>query len=100
MGSRPGLSMPTIRRMKAKLALMGEGGVGKTSLIRRFVLNEYKDNYFQTFGTQGSKVELTFPPGATTEVRLDRWTLAILGQRGSRDLSGGTNSIGSRALMA
>ena len=35
--------MPTVRRMKTKLALMGEGGVGKTSLIRRFVFNVFQD---------------------------------------------------------
>ena len=60
--------MPTVRHMKAKLALMGEGGVGKTSLIRRFVLSEYQDTYLHTVGTRVSKVELTVPHGADTEV--------------------------------
>src|SRR2546422_446702 len=58
------MPMPTVRRMKAKLALMGEGGVGKTSLIRRFVLNEYQDTYLHTVGTRVSKVELTVRHGA------------------------------------
>ena len=44
--------------MKTKLALLGEGGVGKTSLIRRFVLNEYQETYMHTVGTRVSKIEL------------------------------------------
>src|SRR5437667_7485449 len=86
MGSRPGFSMPTVRRMKAKLALMGEGGVGKTSLIRRFVLNEYQDTYLHTIGTKVSKIELAVPYGADVEVQLSMSIFDIMGQRGFRDL--------------
>src|SRR2546427_12436004 len=74
--------MPTVRHMKAKLALMGEGGVGKTSLIRRFVLNEYQDTYLHTVGTRVSKVELTVPHGVDTEVQMDMSIFDIMGQRG------------------
>src|SRR5438552_17558707 len=78
--------MPTVRHMKAKLALMGEGGVGKTSLIRRFVLSEYQDTYLRTVGTRVSKVELTVPYGADTEVQMDMSIFDIMGQRGLKDL--------------
>src|SRR5256886_15362537 len=61
------ISMPDVRRMKTKPVLMGEGGVGKTSLVRRFVLNEYQDTYLHTAGTRGKKTELTIPPAAYTE---------------------------------
>ena len=91
--------MPTVRHMKAKLALMGEGGVGKTSLIRRFVLNEYQDTYLHTVGTRVSKVELTVPHGADTEVQVDMSIFDIMGQRGFKDLVRETYYHGSQALM-
>src|SRR6266581_4680895 len=91
--------MPTVRHMKAKLALMGEGGVGKTSLIRRFVLNEYQDTYLHTVGTRVSKVELTVPHGADTEVQMDMSIFDIMGQRGFKDLVRETYYHGSQALM-
>src|SRR5436309_15940342 len=99
MRSRPGSLMPTVRHMKAKLALMGEGGVGKTSLIRRFVLNEYQDTYLHTVGTRVSKVELTVPHGADTEVQMDMSIFDIMGQRGFKDLVRETYYHGSQALM-
>src|SRR2546425_6601811 len=99
MRSRPGSPMPTVRHMKAKLALMGEGGVGKTSLIRRFVLNEYQDTYLHTVGTRVSKVELTVPHGADTEVQIDMSIFDIMGQRGFKDLVRETYYHGAQGLM-
>ncbi len=91
--------MPTVRHMKTKLALMGEGGVGKTSLIRRFVLNEYQDTYLHTVGTRVSKVELTVPHGADTEVQMDMSIFDIMGQRGFKDLVRETYYHGAQGLM-
>jgi len=91
--------MPTVRRMKAKLALMGEGGVGKTSLIRRFVLNEYQDTYLHTIGTKVSKIELAVPYGADIEVQISMSIFDIMGQRGFRDLVRETYYHGAQALM-
>jgi small GTP-binding protein len=92
--------MPTIRRMKTKLPLLGEAGVGKTSLIRRFVLNEYEDSYLHTVGTRVSKVELTVPFGGDTEVQMDMSILDIMGQRGFRDMVRETYFHGAQGLMA
>jgi len=91
--------MPTIRRMKTKLALMGESGVGKTSLIRRFVLNEYQDTYLHTVGTRVSKIELTVPHGSDVEVAMDMSIFDIMGQRGFKDLVRETYFHGAQALM-
>lgn len=92
--------MPTVRRMKAKLTLMGEGGVGKTSLIRRFVLDEYEDTYLHTIGTKVSKIELTVPHEPDLEVHMDMSIFDIMGQRGFRDMVRETYFHGSQALMA
>lgn len=91
--------MTKIRRMKAKMALMGEGGVGKTSLIRRFVLDEYEDAYLHTVGTKVSKIELTVPHGTDTEVQMDLSVFDIMGQRGFKDLVRETYYHGAQALM-
>src|SRR5438552_14418643 len=94
------ISMPDVRRMKTKLVLMGEGGVGKTSLVRRFVLNEYQDTYLHTVGTRVNKIELTIPHGADTEVQMDMAIFDIMGQKGFRDLVRETYYHGAQALMA
>jgi small GTP-binding protein len=91
--------MPTVRRMKAKLALMGEGGVGKTSLIRRFVLNAYQDTYLHTIGTKVSKVELAVPYGADVEVQVSMSIFDIMGQRGFKDLVSEAYYHGAQALL-
>src|SRR5256885_15630055 len=92
--------MPDVRRMKTKLVLVGEGGVGKTSLVRRFVLNEYQDTYSQTVGTRVSKIELTIPHGPDTEVQMDMAIFDIMGQKGFRDLVRETYYHGAGALIA
>lgn len=94
------LFMPTIRPMKAKLALCGDAGVGKTSLIRRFVLDEYQDTYLQTLGTKVSKVDLSVPYGADTEVRLDMSIFDIMGQTGFRETVSETYFHGAQGLLA
>ncbi|MFQ5986883.1 MAG: GTP-binding protein, partial [Thermoplasmata archaeon] len=41
--------------MRVKVCLVGEGAVGKTSLIRRFVYDEFDDRYVATLGAKVSK---------------------------------------------
>ncbi len=77
--------MPVLR-MKAKLAMVGDSGVGKTSLIRRFVLDEYDDKYIHTVGTKVSKIKLSIPHGPDTEVDMDLSIFDIMGQKGFRDM--------------
>ncbi len=44
--------------MKKKVLLLGDAGVGKTSLIRRFVVDKFSDDYIATIGTKVTKKEL------------------------------------------
>src|SRR5207247_2647507 len=67
--------------MKAKLVLLGDGGVGKTSLIRRFVVDQYSDEYITTIGTKVSKRSLSLGhPAAEVEMAMQIWD--VLGQKG------------------
>jgi Ras-related protein Rab-1A/Rab family protein len=44
---------------KWKVCLLGESTVGKTSLIKRFVYNQFDDSYSNTIGANVTKKELT-----------------------------------------
>jgi small GTP-binding protein len=46
-----------------KLVLLGQFGVGKTSLVRRFMTNEFLKDYRTTLGVQIKKKELKLPSG-------------------------------------
>lgn len=43
------------KNVEKKVCLLGDFGVGKTSLIRRFVENAYDDRYLSTLGVKVSK---------------------------------------------
>lgn len=45
--------------LKRKLVLLGDGAVGKTSLIDKFVYNRFDDRYVATIGTKVSKKDIT-----------------------------------------
>jgi len=47
-----------MEEIKKNIILLGDGAVGKTSLIRRFVLDQFNDNYIATIGTKITKKEL------------------------------------------
>lgn len=47
---------------KKKICLLGDVGVGKTSLIRRFVENIFDENYLSTIGVRVSQKEVVLSP--------------------------------------
>lgn len=51
--------MPEVGLSKLKLCLIGESGVGKTSLIRKFVFDQFDDKYITTIGAKVTKKEIT-----------------------------------------
>jgi small GTP-binding protein len=72
--------MKTLEYAK-KVLLIGEGGVGKTSLIRRFVIDRFEDRYIMTVGTKVSRkvLDLDFPErDARLVLSLDIWD--VIGQ--------------------
>ena len=70
-----------------KVCLLGDGQVGKTSLIRKFVLDQFSDDYITTVGTKVSKkkLQLAFPEDQTkVDLTLTIWD--ILGQKEFKSL--------------
>jgi small GTP-binding protein len=52
--------MVSITEIKRKICLIGDWGVGKTSLIKKFVLDQFDDKYLATFGTKVTKKRIKF----------------------------------------
>jgi small GTP-binding protein len=66
-----------------KILLIGDGSVGKTSLVRRFVIDKFDDKYIVTIGTKTSRKPMKFafaPEQLEIDMQLDIWD--ILGQSG------------------
>lgn len=60
--------------------LLGDAAVGKTSLVRRFVVDAFDDKYIATIGTKVVKKDIAYRlPGRTIHLTLMIWD--ILGQR-------------------
>ncbi len=77
---------PPRKRLKAKICLVGDGPVGKTSLVRRYVLNMYDDRYIATIGTKVSRKEIQVPQPADRPVTVDLLIWDIMGQDKFRDI--------------
>jgi small GTP-binding protein len=80
-----GLNMTLLKALKKKICVLGDPAVGKTSLIRRYVYDEFDDKYITTLGAKVSKKELflMFNPsgnnGYNVNLTLSIWD--ILGQK-------------------
>jgi small GTP-binding protein len=68
-------------RVKSKVILLGDGAVGKTSLIRRYVLDQFKDEYIQTIGTKVTKKEIKITAFNHRIVDTTMMIWDIMGQR-------------------
>ncbi|MEE9237015.1 MAG: Rab family GTPase [Thermoplasmata archaeon] len=90
-----------VRRMKMKVCLVGEAAVGKTSLIRRFVHDNFDDKYIQTLGTKVSKKEIVLDmPSGDGEIRVDMTVWDIMGQKGFRELLKEAYFYGAKGIIA
>jgi len=90
------------RRMKAKVCLVGEHAVGKTSLIKRYVLNEYDDRYIVTLGAKVSKKELalTLTQKGGEPIQMDMTIWDIMGSKGFRELLREAYFHGAQGILA
>lgn len=85
-------------RFLKKVALLGDGAVGKTSLIRRFVSDQFDDKYIVTVGAKVVKRDTVIQrDGRDVRVTLMIWD--ILGQRMHDSLHAAYYQGGSGALI-
>ena len=74
------MSIIQSKRYIKKVGLLGDSGVGKTSLIRRFVIDVFDDKYIATIGTKVSKRDIDYKlTDKTVYLTLMLWD--ILGQK-------------------
>src|SRR5881409_2685893 len=92
--------MPEAQRIKTKVCLVGEAAVGKTSLIRRFVQDEFDDRYITTLGAKVSKREMTFEARDRTKIQMDMTIWDIMGEKGFRDLLKEAFFHGAKGILA
>ena len=76
-----------------KVLLVGNFGVGKTSLIRRFVLNEFSEDYISTIGVRVSKKVVEYN---NDSIKLMIWDVA--GTNGNEKIPK-TYFLGAHAAM-
>jgi len=87
------------KHVKAKVCLVGDVAVGKTSLIKRFVQDEFDDRYIATVGTKVTKktVEMMWRGAPAT---LDLMVWDIMGEKGFRVLLRDAYFEGSHGVIA
>lgn len=87
--------------MKVKICFIGDAGVGKTSLIKRYVLDVFDDRYIATIGTKVTKkaVDLT-NPATSQPVRVMMLVWDIMGQKGFRELLREAYFFGAHGAIA
>jgi len=87
------------KHLKAKICLVGEVACGKSSLIRRYVLDTFEDRYVATVGTKVTKktIEVAWRGQPAT---LDLIIWDIMGERGFRSLLKEAYFHGAQAVIA
>jgi small GTP-binding protein len=77
--------------VKKKIVLLGDSAVGKTSLIRRYVIDEFHDHYIETIGTKVSRKDIEMEiEDEEYSLNLQIWD--VLGQKAY-------SAVQSRALV-
>jgi small GTP-binding protein len=61
--------------MKKKIVILGDSAVGKTSLIRRFVFDQFEFSYVSTVGSKVTKKKLSIPTQKKKELIFMIWDL-------------------------
>src|SRR5947208_15685138 len=92
--------MPEMQRIKTKVCLVGEAAVGKTSLIRRFVQDDFDDRYITTLGAKVSKREIVFDMPDRKQIQMDITIWDIMGEKGFRDLLKEAFFHGAKGVLA
>ena len=93
--------MPDVVQLKSKICLVGEAAVGKTSLIRRFVLDQFDDSYIRTLGAKVSKKSMRLElPEKNVQVDITIAIWDVIGHAGFRQLLGDAFFDGAQGILA
>ena len=89
----------TERRFKSKVCLVGESSVGKTSLIKKYVLDIFDDKYISTIGTKITKKSQIFDID-NEKIDMDMIIWDIMGQPSFRALLQDAYFYGAQGILA
>ncbi len=85
---------------KFKICLVGEEGVGKTSLIHRFVSGAFDESYIRTLGAVVSKKSVNLGTVDGRPVQVDMMILDIMGKRTFLQLFKEAYFHGAKGILA
>ena len=93
--------MTEIADIIKKVCLIGNSGVGKTSLIKRFILDIFDDKYLKTLGTKVSRKDLTIDyPEKNLKINLTMMIWDIMGQETFRTILQDSYFFGAGGCLA
>ena len=91
----------TTKHIKSKVCLVGDKSVGKTSLVRRYVMNMFDEQYITTIGTRVSKKEVRVSvPEQDLQLQVDLMIWDIMGEKGFRELLKDAYFYGANGILA
>lgn len=85
---------------KLKVGLVGDPAVGKTSLIRRFVLDQFDDRYAKTIGAKVSKKEVHLALPQSRHMRVDMMIWDVMGEKNIAELYLQAHFEGMQGILA
>lgn len=85
---------------KLKVCMIGDSAVGKTSLVKRFVLDQFSDRYFETLGVNAlvKDVVVNGPRGSDVPARLVIWD--VMGEPSYLEYVSDTYLYGTKGIVA
>ncbi|MCJ2519967.1 MAG: GTP-binding protein [Candidatus Thermoplasmatota archaeon] len=91
----------TTEKAKMKLCLAGEAAVGKTSLVRRFIYDQFDDKYTVTLGAKVVKKTVTVDhPEGEGKIEVDLAIWDIMGEKFLRELLREAYFYGAQGILA
>ena len=89
-----------MEKMKVKICLLGNGAVGKTSIVGRYVENTFSENYLPTIGTRTSKKSVIIKdPVTQKDICFDFIIWDIMGQGSLRKVLHPTYLTGAKGAV-
>jgi small GTP-binding protein len=84
--------------LKKKIVIIGDSAVGKTSLIRRYVFNQFQDSYISTIGSKVTTKECRIKrPHHSVDITFVIWDL--IGREGYKGIHARTFAGASGAIL-